>query len=164
MSREINPWKSFDLLRGSNLRPLAPSAECLTARPPELTKLACLANVAAYILVFVGIKVNQRTPIKPILDMVLLVFEQSLIAWNNRFSMFTRKRNSHNSKKSHDNKRNPAKGISGHHPAQPNWQVIKHFHKHLECIHFMVVLNGHIRYVALRKHSSVFILTTCIIK
>ena len=32
MSREINPWKSFDLLLGSNLRPLAPSAECLTAR------------------------------------------------------------------------------------------------------------------------------------
>ena len=37
MSREINLWKSFDLLRGSNLRPLAPSAGCLTARPPELT-------------------------------------------------------------------------------------------------------------------------------
>jgi len=37
VSREINPWKSFDLLRGSNLRPLAPSAGCLTARPPELT-------------------------------------------------------------------------------------------------------------------------------
>ena len=37
MSREINPWKSFNLLRGSNLRPLAPSAGYLTARPPELT-------------------------------------------------------------------------------------------------------------------------------
>ena len=37
VSREINPWKSFDLLRGSNLRPLAPSAGCLTTRPPELT-------------------------------------------------------------------------------------------------------------------------------
>ena len=29
--------KSFDLLRGLNLWPLAPSAGCLTARPPELT-------------------------------------------------------------------------------------------------------------------------------
>jgi len=51
VSREINPWKSFNLLLGSNLWPLAsfnlllgsnlwplaPSAECLTARPPELT-------------------------------------------------------------------------------------------------------------------------------
>ena len=36
MSREINLWKTFDLLRGSNLWPLAPSAWCLTARPPEL--------------------------------------------------------------------------------------------------------------------------------
>jgi len=41
VSREINPWKSFDLLLGSNLRPLAPSAECLTARPPELTGAMC---------------------------------------------------------------------------------------------------------------------------
>ena len=37
VSREINPWKSFDLLQGSNLRRLAPSADCLTARLPELT-------------------------------------------------------------------------------------------------------------------------------
>jgi len=37
VSREINPWKSFDLLRDSNLWPLAPSAGCLTDRPPELT-------------------------------------------------------------------------------------------------------------------------------
>jgi len=37
VSREINPWKSFDLLRGSDLWLLAPSAEYLTARPPELT-------------------------------------------------------------------------------------------------------------------------------
>ena len=44
MSREINPWKGFDLLRGSNLRPLAPSAGCLTARPPEL-KWCINANV-----------------------------------------------------------------------------------------------------------------------
>ncbi|KAK2143368.1 hypothetical protein LSH36_849g00013 [Paralvinella palmiformis] len=36
VSREINPWKSFDLLRSSNLQPLAPSAGCLTTRPPEL--------------------------------------------------------------------------------------------------------------------------------
>ena len=31
VSREINLWKSFDLLLGSNLWPLAPSAGCLTA-------------------------------------------------------------------------------------------------------------------------------------
>ena len=37
VSREINLWKSFDLLLGSNPWPLAPSAGCLTARPPELT-------------------------------------------------------------------------------------------------------------------------------
>ena len=37
MSRETNSWKSFDLLRGSNLRPLATSPGCLTTRPPELT-------------------------------------------------------------------------------------------------------------------------------
>jgi len=37
LSREINLWKSFDLLVGSNPRPLAPSAGCLTTRPPELT-------------------------------------------------------------------------------------------------------------------------------
>ena len=37
VSREINPSKSFDLLRGSNLWPLAPRARRLTARPPELT-------------------------------------------------------------------------------------------------------------------------------
>ena len=37
VSREINLWKSFDLLQGSNMCPLAPSAGCLTAKPPELT-------------------------------------------------------------------------------------------------------------------------------
>ncbi|KAK2156342.1 hypothetical protein LSH36_216g07073 [Paralvinella palmiformis] len=71
-------------------------------------------------LICADCEVNQRRPIKPILNMFLLAFKQSLFARNNRFSMFTRKRNSHNSKKSHDNKRNPAKGISGHHPAQAN--------------------------------------------
>ena len=45
-SREINLWKSFDLLRGSNLRPLAPSAGCSTARPPELTVYTLLHQVA----------------------------------------------------------------------------------------------------------------------
>jgi len=39
VSWEINVWKSFDLLLGSNLWPLAPSAGCLTARPPELTEV-----------------------------------------------------------------------------------------------------------------------------
>jgi len=37
VSREINLWKSYDLLRGSNPWALAPSIGCLTARPPELT-------------------------------------------------------------------------------------------------------------------------------
>ena len=33
----MNLLKTFDLLWGSNLWPLAPSAGCLSARPPELT-------------------------------------------------------------------------------------------------------------------------------
>jgi len=37
VSQEINLWKSFDLLLGSNLAPLAPSAGCLATRPLELT-------------------------------------------------------------------------------------------------------------------------------
>jgi len=37
LSWEINLWKGFDLWLGSNLWPMAPSAGCLTARPPELT-------------------------------------------------------------------------------------------------------------------------------
>jgi len=35
------PRNYFDLLRGSNLWPLVPSAGCLTARPPELTIDPC---------------------------------------------------------------------------------------------------------------------------
>ena len=42
VSREINLWKSFDLLLGLNLWPLTPSAWCLTARPPELTECYCI--------------------------------------------------------------------------------------------------------------------------
>ena len=41
VSWEINPWKSVDLLRGSNLWLLAPSAGCLTARPPVICELWC---------------------------------------------------------------------------------------------------------------------------
>jgi len=37
VSREINIWKSFDLLLESNLWLLAPSAGCFTAKPPEVT-------------------------------------------------------------------------------------------------------------------------------
>jgi len=44
VSREIILWKSFDLLLGSNLRPLAPSAGCLTARLPELT-IRCFKDI-----------------------------------------------------------------------------------------------------------------------
>ena len=39
VSREINLWKCFDLLMGSNLWYLAPSAGCFIARLPELTRL-----------------------------------------------------------------------------------------------------------------------------
>jgi len=39
LSREINIWKSFDLLLGTNLRPLAPSAGYLSTRPLKLTNI-----------------------------------------------------------------------------------------------------------------------------
>jgi len=39
VSREINPWKSFDLLLGSNLWPLSRNVGFLTARPLELTSI-----------------------------------------------------------------------------------------------------------------------------
>ena len=45
VSQESNLWKSFDLLLESNLWPLAPSAGCLNARPPELTTDADLLVV-----------------------------------------------------------------------------------------------------------------------
>jgi len=46
VSREINLWKGFYLLRGPNLWLLAPNAGCLTARPPELTDwMSCLLVV-----------------------------------------------------------------------------------------------------------------------
>jgi len=46
-----SPFILNNSLRGSNLRPLAPSAECLTARPPELTEVeeTCpLSYIAPY--------------------------------------------------------------------------------------------------------------------
>jgi len=60
VSREINPWKSFDLLRSSNLRPLAPSAGCLTARPPELTNV-CVC-VCLYVFVCVCVTRDKYVP------------------------------------------------------------------------------------------------------
>ena len=60
VSREINPWKSFDRLRGSNLRPLAPSAGCLTARPPELTNV-CVC-VCLYVFVCVCVTRDKYVP------------------------------------------------------------------------------------------------------
>jgi len=56
MSREIHLWKSFDLLLGSNLWPLSPSAGCLTARPPELTKYnANCEDISTHTHTIVGI-------------------------------------------------------------------------------------------------------------
>jgi len=57
MSRKIYIWKSLDLLLGSNLWPLAQSAGCLTARPPEFT---IYVHVVASVI-FVWILINNRT-------------------------------------------------------------------------------------------------------
>ena len=56
-----NPWKSFDLLRGSNLWPLAPSSGCLTARPPELTYININKTVCFYLLYTKHNKANQES-------------------------------------------------------------------------------------------------------
>jgi len=71
VSREINLWKSFDLLWGSNPWPLAPSAGCLTARPPELTDNQYLM-VMDYIAATVHTKyiTHKITPSEPFTTIV----------------------------------------------------------------------------------------------
>jgi len=65
VSREINLWKRFDLLRGANLWPLAPSAGCLTVRPPELTRSVVIWDIEIYCGLFLNLPLNWlRTPYK----------------------------------------------------------------------------------------------------
>jgi len=70
VSREINLWKRFDLLRGSNLWPLAPSAGCLTARPPELT----IIRIFLYIIPFINNMKPQKIVFRSHIRLLLVSF------------------------------------------------------------------------------------------